>query len=135
MLTDTPSWSKSEIGGVLVNLRAVCYSCSKNPDHNLSCEIAKDCSIGVARTVLLDFVSTNEQVLKDFDVAVIPNPGAITFDKRMIEESFEVIHNLCQRCMFHADRCFLNITYRMLEAVLGRSPLKKLNVRPGDTPL
>jgi hypothetical protein len=127
-----PKFSKVELGQVASLLQRVCREC---PRRALACS-ADQCPIASARGAIGRHLCSERQLELEIDPTrfpVVPADAVIT--TALVEEAASSVHALCNRCMFHLERCFMNVLYALLEGALPARPPRPLNVRPGDAPL
>ena len=132
MAEDALTFNKQEIGRLLLNLQSICHHCARL-DQELICSIAEQCPVGVGRRMLSHYNQTGIQVIKDFDFYRLPwVPDGATMDRDKLEAIYATVHDLCNKCMFHSERCFMNIVYMLIEISLDKQTRKHPSVKPGD---
>ncbi|MBN2530615.1 MAG: hypothetical protein JXR76_29780 [Deltaproteobacteria bacterium] len=121
-------FNKGEIGKVALKLNRICYNCRMAVD----CPVfTSGCPVGMSRKLLNTYAEDERQIIKDVDLSKRPlrPPGAVISDD-WAREILTTIPQLCNKCMFHSNNCFLNIIYAWMEAMLRISPGKPVSERP-----
>ena len=128
MLENTPSFDSKDIGSLAIRFQRVCKTCTSHK----AC-LKEKCPISHCRNYLANYMRFKNQILKDVDPEKLPpRPGHLGFNEAKLEEIYFIVHKLCNRCMFHADKCFMNIIYWNVETMLGIKQRKPTSKRPGD---
>ena len=124
-------FSRDDLGRLSLRLQHVCYGCPALTG-SVSCPQAARCPVGMASRVIGTFLRTGAQVVTD-DVPQglqLPPGARIRADDAM--EVLRSTERLCNRCMFHVNRCFLNVVHGLMEAALDLPNRKPPGKRPAD---
>jgi NADPH-dependent 7-cyano-7-deazaguanine reductase QueF len=131
MLTEAITFDRFEIGQLVMRLQGFCRHCANYDDCN---PFTSGCPVGIARDLLSQYLKDQQQVVKEFPLEQIPSYQFLhASHNELIKEIFELIPPLCKRCMFHVERCFMNVVYALLEMAVFGQNVKPLTRRPGDT--
>lgn len=132
MISDSANFDSAEIGKLVIKLQRVCAGCSQH-GASMRCVESAVCPVGLSRKMLGEYLQRNEQIITYFDFnRSYAKPRSAEFDVKAIREIFIVVHDLCNKCMFHSDKCFLNVVYSLLEEAIGKTPKKPASLKPGD---
>ena len=128
MLDMGPTFNNKDLGALAIRFQGVCKTCSKRE----ACS-KDDCPVKLCRNYLGNYLRFKTQILKDVVLEDLPTkPKDIEFDEGKLMEIYKIVHELCNRCMFHADKCFMNIIYWNVETMLCKKHRKPISKRPGD---
>jgi|GEM_PF-5359315 len=132
-MSDSPiQFNRQEIGRLTMQLQSYCRSCAHGRE-GFYCSINAACPVGISRKVLANYLADSQPLLKDFDFHKIPRkPADVAFDVEKMNKTILTVHDLCNLCMFHADKCFINIVYALLESALEVPKPKSPAVKPGE---
>jgi hypothetical protein len=128
MTEQGPKFNKEELGNLTIRFISICSTCSRKDN----CP-ELDCPVKLARSYIVRYLQKDEQVLKDVDVSILRSkPEGAVIDKIKMNELLNIIHQLCNKCMFHVEKCFINLVYTLIETMLEKNPKKQLSKRPSD---
>jgi hypothetical protein len=133
MPTKMPLFNKDEIGNIFsLRLQRTCFSCPKKQGIS-KCPIADNCPVGIARKILGLYLFNEEQVVTFIDPAMLPDnqPGAVYINEDLAG-IFSEVHDLCKSCMFHTEKCFVNVMYMLIEIALNKQPRKASGTKPSE---
>lgn len=129
MMEQGPIFDKNSIGRITIKLQQLCITCGSHGN----CEKEEDCPILLAKKIMSDYIQNQEQVLKDINLDKLPKKDeSLQVDHNKVNEIFEIVRSLCNKCMFHVDKCFINVVYTLLEDVVGIEPKKSYSTKPSD---
>jgi hypothetical protein len=133
MTTKMPLFNKEEIGNIFsLRLQRTCYSCPKKQGFE-KCPELENCSIGVARKILGLYLFNEQQVVTFINPEALPgNPEGSVYKKDDLAGIFTEVHGLCKSCMFHTEKCFVNVMYMLLETALDKKPRKVSGTKPSE---
>ena len=135
MAENAAMFNHQEIGKLIIKLQQACSGCSKKGTA-AHCDAVSSCPVGISRKIMGQYLNDEHQVIKDFDLNKLPSmPAGAEFDKAKLNEIFRSMHDLCNKCMFHADKCFLNICYTMMEIALDKPDRKSFSEKPSERQL
>jgi hypothetical protein len=135
MAEGAPLFDRREIGKLTLKLQGLCLSCPHKGDGT-QCSFAFSCPIGASRKILADYIKNGEHLIRDYDFQLArTSPRGVDFDPEVMRSLLGTVHQMCNRCMFHGEKCFLNVVYDLLETAMHVNPKKAPKVRPGDDPL
>lgn len=125
-----PTFDRFEVGQIVIRLQAFCDCC---PRAGRCAPFRTSCAVGRARTCLTDYLATARRIVQEFDFANHGSTPAPPCDRRdELEATFAIIPGLCNRCMFHAELCFLNVVHALIEGALAVADRKPPATRPID---
>lgn len=122
------SFSVEALSRLTMRLQSLCAGCALRS----ACPKAS-CPIALSRNLIGDYLIDKRQVLQAASVDSLPRrPAGVTVSEPELVAILGAVHDLCKMCMFHTERCFLNVLYAQIERMLGRAALKSPNKRPGE---
>lgn len=129
MTGELPSFDRTEMGSITIQLQSACVSCSLFRQ----CSQSSDCPVRLASHLIGGYLSRGDQIVADYSelLSRAKMPAAANLDPARLESTLEQVAALCNKCMFHVDPCFLNLLFRMIEEGLLRDPQKPLSTAPG----
>lgn len=130
MKDSEPTFDRVELGQLLIRLQSVCVPCMRSRGEGI-CSLESACPMGVSRSLLMAYMYEDIRIHKGVDPSSLASmPKGLDINRSPLNQVAERIPILCNRCMFHADKCFLNLIYLMLDIALKNDPPKQLSIRP-----
>lgn len=133
MSTSAPVFGRVALGQIASKLHRVCRAC---PHAEGPCVQGERCPVSLARESIGRNLFSGAQIDPTLDPAALPGkpPGAV-FDQLLLEEALTSVGPICNTCMFHTERCFLNMLHALLEVALERPERKPFSRKPGLHPV
>lgn len=129
MSASGPVFGRLELGQIASKLGRVCRSC---PLAEPKCDQTERCPVSLARESIGRHLFSGAQIDGTLDPDALPGrPPHAVFDRALLEEALAAVGSVCNTCMFHADRCFLNMIHALLEVSLEVPERKPFARKPG----
>jgi hypothetical protein len=131
MSAENREFNSGDIGRALFDFQSICMGCPRR-NNALICNDFMKCPVGYARYILNQYNKNSEKVVQTFIPQNIPANITEKLDQEKLKNILLTIQGLCNRCMFHVEKCFLNIAFAAVETALNKPQRKPLSARPGD---
>jgi hypothetical protein len=130
---ETKKELKIATGKLTLQLQRFCIDCHRHKSSGRACDAAAICPVGMARKAMTTYLRTENQVIENFEFRDLPTmPAESNLERTSLAEFLLSVHDLCNHCMFHADKCFMNIVYALIESALELEKRKPVSAKPGD---